>query len=109
VGVVINQYEVYWVDLEPAKGSELKKTRPCIVISPDEMNHAISTVIIAPITSTSRNYPTRIRMHLKKKECWIVLDQIRCIDKGRLMQKAGTINNDTILEVKKIIREMLVD
>ncbi len=107
--MVIHQYEVYWVDLEPAKGSELKKTRPCIVISPDEMNHAIRTVIIAPITSTSKNYPTRIKIYLKKKECWIVLDQIRCIDKRRLMKKAGTINDDMVLEVKKIIREMLVD
>jgi len=73
------------------------------------MNNAINTVIIAPITSSSKNYPTRIRMHLKKKECWIVLDQIRCIDTRRLMKKAGTIDDGTILEVKKTIREMLVD
>jgi Growth inhibitor len=107
--MVINQYEVYWIDLEPTKGSELKKIRPCAVISPNEMNHNINTVIIAPMTSTSKNYPTRVKIEFEKRECWIVLDQIRCVDKSRLIKKAGVLSEEDILKVKSIIKEMLVD
>ncbi len=106
---MVNQYEIYWVELDPTRGSELKKTRPCVVISPNEMNHNINTVIIAPLTSTSKNYPTRVKVKFKGREGWIVIDQIRCIDKSRLIKKAGNIHPDKTAEVKTIIRKMLVD
>jgi len=105
----INQYEVYWIDLEPTKGSELQKTRPCVVISPNEMNHNINTIIIAPLTSTSKKYPSRVEVLLEGKKSWIVLDQIRCVDKLRLEKRMGVLDEEYIIEVKNIIREMLVD
>ena len=83
--MVINQYEIYWIYLDPTKGSETKKTRPCVVISPNEMNNSINTVIVAPMTSTSKNYPTRIKTTLDERDGWIVLDQFRCLDKSRLI------------------------
>ena len=107
--MVINQYDIFWTDLEPTKGSELKKIRPCVIISPNEMNHNINTVIIAPLTSRSKNYPTRVKITLDGKICWIVLDQIRCIDKLRLNKKAGTLSIENILSVKEIVKQMLVD
>ncbi len=107
--MVANRYEIYWVDLDPAKGSEIKKIRPCVILSPNEMNHNINTIIIAPITSASKNYPTRININLENKDGWIVLDQIRCIDKVRLVKKIGMLNEQLILKVKSLIKEMLVD
>lgn len=109
MGVVINQYEVYLVDLDPTKGHEIKKTRPCLVISPDEMNHSISTVIIAPMTTASYSFPTRIELEFNKKIGWIVLDQIRTIDKSRLIKKMGKIEKRQVKQVKEILKEMLVD
>jgi len=107
--MVINQYAVYWTDLEPAKGSEMKKVRPCVVISPDEMNHNINIVIIAPLTSTSKTYPFRVKTKLDGKTGWIVLDQIRAVDKSRLISKAGQLETEDIISVKAVIQEMLVD
>lgn len=72
--MVINQYEIYWVNLEPTIGAEIKKTRPCVVISPNEMNHQLAIVLVAPMTSSPKNYPTRIPITLEKKEGYIVLD-----------------------------------
>ena len=105
----INQYEIYWIDLEPTKGSELQKVRPCVVISPNEMNYNIKTVIIAPLTSTSKKYPSRIEVKLEGRSSWIVIDQIRCVDKSRLREKIGVLEEECIIEVKNIIREMLVE
>ena len=107
--MVINQYEIYWTDLDPTKGSELKKTRPCVVISPNEMNHNINTVIIAPLTSTSKNYPTRVHIKFDEISGWIVLDQIRCVDKTRLIKSAGKLDKESISNLKNVIKEMLVD
>ncbi len=107
--MVINQYEIYWIDLDPTKGSEIKKTRPCVVISPNEMNNCINTVIIAPMTSTSKNYPTRIKTTLDELDGWIVLDEIRCVDKSRLVKVAGVLKQKIIIEVKEAIKEMLID
>jgi mRNA interferase MazF len=107
--MVVNQYEIYWIDLDPTRGSEIQKIRPCIVISPDEMNHNINTVIIAPLTSTSKTYPSRVNIEFEGKECWIVLDQIRCVDKSRLLKKAGILGEEDIIKVKLVIKEMLVD
>ena len=107
--MVINQYEIYWVDLNPTAGHEIKKVRPCVVLSPNEMNFNIDTVIIAPMTTKSRNYPTRIKIDFEKKTGWIVLDQIRAIDKIRLKEKAGYLREIEIIEIKRILKEMLVD
>jgi mRNA interferase MazF len=109
MGMVINQYEVYLVDLDPTKGHEIQKTRPCLVISPNEMNHSISTVIIAPMTTKSHPFPTRIEVEFNKKIGWIVLDQIRTIDKTRLIKKMGKIEKKQVQQVKNILKEMLVD
>ncbi len=105
----ILQYGIYLVNLDPTIGHEIKKTRPCLVISPDEMNHNIQTVIIAPMTTKSHKYPTRVQVTVQNKKGWIVLDQIRTIDNQRLIKKIGKINSETIKEVKSVIKEMLVD
>jgi mRNA interferase MazF len=81
------RFEVYLINLDPTLGSEIKKTRPCIIISPNEMNNHISTVIIAPLTSRLRNYPTRISCKVKGKQGQVVLDQIRTVDKSRFIKK----------------------
>ena len=109
MGMVINQYDVYLVNLDPTVGHEIKKTRPCLVISPDEMNNNISTVIIAPMTTKSHSYPTRIPVKFGGKNGWIVLDQIRTVDNIRLVKRLGQISKKEILAVKKILKEMLVD
>ncbi len=105
----IKQYEIYLVNLDPAVGSEIKKTRPCVVVSPDEMNRHIQTIIIVPMTTKSHPYPTRVRVTLQGKLGWIVLDQIRTVDKIRLVKKLGKLNESTIQKVKAVIRETLVD
>lgn len=107
--MVIYQYDIFWIDLNPTKGHEIKKVRPCVILSPNEMNLNISTIIIAPMTTKSRQYPTRIKINFKKKTGWIVLDQIRTIDKIRLKEKAGHLNDREIVEIKRILKEMLVD
>ena len=109
MGMVINQYDVYLVNLDPTVGHEIKKTRPCLVISPDEMYNNISTVIIAPMTTKSHSYPTRIPVKFEGKNGWIVLDQIRTVDNIRLVKRLGQISKKEILAVKKILKEMLVD
>ena len=109
MGMVIQQYEVYLINLDPAIGHEIQKRRPCLVISPDEMNSNIRTVIIAPMTTKSHTYPTRIPVRFDKKSGWIVLDQIRTVDKARLVKKLGKISNKEITAVKDILKQMLVD
>jgi mRNA interferase MazF len=105
----MKQYDIYLISLDPAVGHEIKKSRPCVVISPDEMNQNISTVIIAPMTTKSRPYPTRVPVEFKGKEGWIVLDQIRTVDKQRLVAKLGQLRPSLIKKVKAVIQEMLVD
>ena len=106
----IKQYSLYWIDLNPTKGAEINKTRPCLVISPLEMNEHLQTIIIAPVTNRGREgYPTRIKVTVDNVSEWIVLDQIRAIDKTRICEKIGNLNSEEILEVKNIIKEMLVD
>ena len=109
MGVVINQYDVFLISLDPTIGHEIKKTRPCLVISPNEMNHTIRTVIIAPMTTKSRGYPTRIPVQFEGKTGWIVLDQIRTVDSLRLIKKLGSITKKEMIQVKAVIKEMLVD
>ena len=107
--MVINQYEIYLINLDPTIGHEIKKSRPCVIISPNEINHNIENVIIAPMTTAGKDYPSRVKLKFKGKEGWIVLDQIRTVDKIRLIKKLGNIEINTIRKVKKIIKEMLVD
>lgn len=109
MGMVIKQYEVYLINLDPTIGHEIQKTRPCLVISPDVMNNNISTVIIAPMTTKSHAYPTRVSIKFEGKKGWIVLDQIRTVDRVRLVKRLGKIKPAEVLSVKKIIKEMLVD
>jgi len=109
MGVVVAQYEVFLIDLDPTKGHEIQKTRPCLVISPNEMNQHIGTVIIAPMTTKSHGYPTRIEVNFSGKEGWVVLDQLRTVDKTRLIKKLGRIKTEEITAVKKALKEMLVE
>jgi len=109
MGMVIKQYDVFLISLDPTIGHEIKKTRPCVVISPDEMNQYISTVIIAPLTSKSRAYPSRVSTKFQDKDGWIVLDQIRTVDKRRLIKRMGKIESNTIRKIKNVIKEMLVE
>jgi len=103
------RYEVYLVNLDPTVGSEIKKTRPCVIISPNEMNKNISTVIIAPLTSTRRNYPTRVNCQIQGKEGQIVLDQIRTVDKKRLVKKIDILNRRIQIKLHKVLNEMFAE
>lgn len=103
---MISRFEVYFVNLDPTIGSEIKKTRPCVIISPNEMNHNISTLIIAPLTSKLKNYPTRVPCKVEGKQGQIVLDQIRTVDKSRLVKKMDTLNKKTQIKVLNILKEM---
>jgi mRNA interferase MazF len=109
MGMVINQYDIFWVDINPTMGHEIKKVRPCVVLSPNEMNSNIDTVTIAPMTTKSKDYPTRIKIKFKNKSGWIVLDQIRTIDRIRLKEASGHLNEREVIEVKNILMEMLVE
>jgi len=104
--MVVNRFEVYLVNLDPTIGSEITKTRPCLVISPDEMNKNIRTVIVAPMTTKGRSYPTRIKITFQNKDGQIILDQIRTVDKERLVKKLGKISPSASLEVLSLLQEM---
>ncbi len=104
----LNQYHIVLVNLDPTVGSEIKKTRPCVIISPNEMNRYLQTVIIAPMTSQSRNYPTRIEVKHHNKKGWVVLDQIRTVDKLRILKVLDKLTDKEILKLKSIIKETLV-
>ena len=104
--MVVKRFDVYLINLDPAIGHEIKKTRPCLIISPDEMNHFISTVIAAPMTTKGRDYPTRISCTFQGKKGQIILDQIRTVDKERLVKKLGTISKTAQNNVLNILREM---
>lgn len=104
--MVIKRFDVYLVNLDPTVGSEIRKARPCLIISPDEMNRYIATVIVAPMTTKGRDYPTRVQCTFKGKVGQVVLDQIRTIDKSRFVQKLGRIDKQTQEEVLTILAEM---
>ncbi len=105
--MVAKRFEVYLVNLDPTVGGEIKKMRPCLVISPDEMNAHIATVIVAPMTTQGRAYPTHVSCKFQGKDGQVVLDQIRTIDKTRLAKKLGTINTSTQKVVLAVLAEML--
>jgi mRNA interferase MazF len=102
----INRFDVYLISLDPTQGSEIKKTRPCLVISPNEMNRHIRTVIVAPMTTKSRDYPTRVDFTFQSKQGQIVLDQIRTVDKKRFVKKLGAIESAKQEAVVDILQEM---
>lgn len=102
----VRRFDVYLISLDPTKGSEIRKTRPCVVISPDEMNKHIRTVIIAPTTSTIKNYPTRVTTTFQGKKGQIVLDQIRTVDKSRMVNKLGSISRSAEEKVLSVLQEM---
>jgi len=105
----IKQYDIVLVNLEPTIGSEIKKTRPCVVVSPNEMNKYLNTVVIAPMTSQSKLYPTRVKVHHDNKNGWVVLDQIRTTDKLRIIGILGGLADKEIENVKRILKETYVD
>ena len=104
--MVANRFDVYLVNLDPTVGSEIQKTRPCLIISPDEMNRHIRTVIVAPMTTARKEYPTRIECNFKNKKGDIVLDQIRTIDKTRLIKNIGTIDSETQPKVIAVLQRL---
>ncbi len=106
MGLAVKRFDVYLINLDPTVGTEIRKTRPCLVISPDEMNHHIHTVIIAPMTTGGKDYPTRVSCTFKKKQGQIVLDQLRTLDKIRLIKKLGTIDSRARSEVISILQRM---
>jgi mRNA interferase MazF len=106
MAMVVKRFDVYLINLDPTIGSEIRKTRPCLVVSPDEMNRFIRTVIVAPMTTKGPAYPTRVACRFRGKHGQIVLDQIRTVDKSRLVTKLGRLENQTQGQVLSILSEM---
>ena len=105
----VNQYDIVLVNLDPTVGSEMKKTRPCVIISPNEMNKYLQTIIIAPMTSNSKPYPTRVEIKHRATKGWIAIDQLRTIDRVRIVKRFETLSDKEIEKVKRVIQETLVD
>ncbi len=105
----INQYQIILVNLNPTFGNEIKKPGPCVVISPDEMNKFLKTVVIAPMTTSSKNYPTRIEIIHDSTIKWIVLDQIRTIGKQRIIKDLGRLSNSEMFKLKSVLKETNID
>ncbi|MCD6011943.1 MAG: death on curing protein [Flavipsychrobacter sp.] len=105
--MVVKQFEVYLVSLDPTKGSEIRKTRPCVVISPNEMNDFLNTVLVIPLTSTKRAYPTRVDCTFENKEGQVAIDQMRAVDKIRLVKKLGHFKDKTFMQdVMNVLQKM---
>jgi mRNA interferase MazF len=104
--MVVSRFEVYLIRLDPVEGSEIRKTRPCLVISPDEMNYYLQTIIVAPMTTKGREYPTRVPVDFQGKKGQVVLDQIRTVDKSRLVKKLGKISDITAEKTLNLLAEM---
>jgi mRNA interferase MazF len=104
--MVVKRFDVYLINLDPTVGSEIRKTRPCLVISPDEMNHFIRTVIVAPMTTKGAQYPTRVSCKFQGKQGQVVLDQIRTVDKARLVRRLGKVTEQTRAAVLSVLGEM---
>ena len=105
----ISQYDIVLVNLDPTIGSEMKKTRPCIVLSPNEMNKHLQTIVVAPMTSNSKPYPTRVEVNHKSTKGWIAIDQIRTIDRMRIVKRFEMLTDKEIEKVKTVIQETFVD
>ena len=105
----LKQYQIVLVNLDPTLGSEVKKTRPCVILSPNEMNKHLQTIVIAPVTSSSGNYPTRVEITGKKTKGWLMIDQIRTVDRRRILKIFGALAQVEIEKVKSVIKETFVD
>jgi mRNA interferase MazF len=105
----LKQYQVVLVNLDPTIGSQIQKTRPCVVISPNEMNKYLQTIVVAPMTTASKRYPTRVEVKHGRKKGWIVLDQIRTVDKIRIVKCYNLLSDKEILKVKAVLKEAYVD
>jgi mRNA interferase MazF len=106
MAMVVKRFDVYLTNLDPTIGSEIQKTRPCLIISPDEMNRYIRTVIVAPMMTAGKDYPTRVACQFKKNNGQIVLDQIRTIDKTRLIKNLGSLDAETQLKVISVLQRL---
>ena len=104
-----NQYHIATINLDPTIGHEIKKTRPCVILSPNEMNVHLQTIIVAPLTSNKKAYPTRVMIQSENRKSMCALDQIRTIDKRRIIKGAGPIQTKEIIQIKATLKEMLVD
>lgn len=105
----VQQYQIVLVNLDPTIGKEMKKTRPCVVLSPNEMNKYLNTIVIAPLATTSKPYPTRIEVEHNSKKGWVVIDQIRTIDKARIVNVFSPLSEKEIKKIKSILKETFVD
>ena len=106
MALVVSRFEVYLVRLDPTEGREIRKTRPCLIISPNEMNHHIGTVIAAPMTTKGRPYPTRVPLKFRRKSGQVVLDQVRTVDQTRLVKRLGSVDQPTAARVLSVLAEM---
>lgn len=106
---MVSRFEVYLVNLDPTIGSEIKKSRPCLIISPNEMNQYLATVIVAPMTTKDRDYPTRVSCRFQGKDGQIVLDQIRTVDKARLVRRLGAISGATQTAVLGVLAALFAE
>ncbi|MBW6485610.1 MAG: type II toxin-antitoxin system PemK/MazF family toxin [Syntrophobacterales bacterium] len=104
--MVVNRFDVYLINLDPTVGSEIQKTRPCVIISPDEMNRHIQTVIVAPMTTAGKEYPTRIACVFESRKGHIVLDQLRTIDKRRLIKRLGSLDSEIQFKVISVLQRL---
>ena len=109
MAVVVKRFDVYLVILDPTVGAEIQKTRPCLIISPDEMNAYIQTAIIAPMTTKARSYPTRVSCRFEGQDVHIVLDQLRTVDKSRLIKRLGRISTTTQKRVLSVLAELFAE
>jgi mRNA interferase MazF len=107
--MVISRFDVHLVRLDPTEGHEIRKTRPCVVVSPDEINHHIGAVIVAPMTTKGRPYPTRVAVRFGGKTGLVVLDQIRTVDKERLVRRLGRLDEETGKAVLRNLQEIFAD
>lgn len=102
----IRRFDIFLVNLDPTVGSEIRKSRPCLVVSPDEMHDHVRTVIVAPMTGTLRDYPTRVAIRFQRRQGEVALDQLRAIDKARLVRRLGAADRSTAAEVAARLQEM---
>lgn len=105
----LKQYQIVLVNLDPTIGSEMKKTRPCVIVSPNEMNKYLQTLVVAPMTSSSKPYPTRVEVKHNTTKGWVVLDQIRTVDRKRIVKTFNSLSEKEIIKVKGVFKETYVD
>jgi mRNA interferase MazF len=106
MALVVSRFDIYLVSLDTTQGHEIRKTRPCVVISPDEMNHNIGTVIVVPMTTKGRDYPSRTPLTFRRKKGQLVLDQVRTVDKTRLVRRLGKLDANTAAKTLAVLQEM---